>query len=284
MNIIEENIGRIYANQASRNADYRMPSPHSHMYFEFYYVRSGSAGLYFSGSADKLEAGDFALIPPGIQHYVHYSASCIRMNCYFNFDEFMDGTSPFCPLVIKPDRIVTGRIPEGYRPELEHTLERIIAEGRLYDDFSTEYMKLLLRQMALLILRCRTKISEEAAESAATPIKQAEIFISEHYASDITLPALAEHVGLSPSYLSRRFKQETGIGIKEFINTTRLEKAEKELLCTDHRISDVASNNGFSDANYFKDCFRKAYGCSPREYRKTRIENNIRERVPDISR
>jgi AraC-like DNA-binding protein len=50
-----------------------------------------------------------------------------------------------------------------------------------------------------------------------------------------------------------------------------------ELLNTDHTVTEVAMNSGFSDSNYFKDAFKKMYGVSPRAYRKMQKETVMRE-------
>ena len=89
-----------------------------------------------------------------------------------------------------------------------------------------------------------------------------------NYNQKISLNAIAEASGFSPNYLSRKFKEETGIGVHEYLTFIRLNKAAIELAHTDHTITEVALNNGFSDANYFKDAFHKSFGLSPREYRK----------------
>lgn len=81
---------------------------------------------------------------------------------------------------------------------------------------------------------------------------------------------MADRAGLSPSYFSKKFRAVTGMGMKEYLSYVRLEHASKELQSTDHSITEVAINSGFSDSNYFKDAFKKMYGISPRAYRAER--------------
>lgn len=79
---------------------------------------------------------------------------------------------------------------------------------------------------------------------------------------------MAAAVGFSPNYLSRRFRQATGIGLHEYIVFIRLHHAARQLVSTDDSVTDIALRCGFSDSNYFKDAFKKKYGVTPRAYRK----------------
>jgi len=58
-------------------------------------------------------------------------------------------------------------------------------------------------------------------------INQALSYIQEYYDSkDLSLQVIAEHCHISPSYLSRIFKQKKGCTITEHINKTRVEEAK----------------------------------------------------------
>ena len=84
----------------------------------------------------------------------------------------------------------------------------------------------------------------------------------------ITTADIAREAGLTPNYLTRKFREATGLGLKEYLIFTRLQHAAMELVSTDASITDIALKCGFSDGNYFKDVFKKSYGMGPRAYRK----------------
>jgi len=70
--------------------------------------------------------------------------------------------------------------------------------------------------------------------------------------------------------LSRVFKQEVGIGFKEYLIRFRLQKAEDMLKHEPGRaVSEVAYACGFNDGNYFSYKFKEAYGVSP-----TKVKGN----------
>ena len=99
-------------------------------------------------------------------------------------------------------------------------------------------------------------------------ILQAARYISEHYSQDITTRDVADAVGFSPNYLSRKFRISAGIGLHEYLVFVRLQHAAQELLSTADSVTEIALRCGFSDSNYFKDSFKKKYGVTPRYYRK----------------
>lgn len=92
-------------------------------------------------------------------------------------------------------------------------------------------------------------------------------YIETHYYEKVTLEQLAERVFLSPAYLSRVFKEETGTAFNDHLNAVRIAKARQLLLHEDLRVTDVASAVGFDDQSYFTKVFRRFTGMTPLRYR-----------------
>lgn len=268
MRLNNNEIEGINVSRVQRKSLYKMPMSHKHSYYEIYYLESGSCSLLTKKDAMTLSAGDFCIIPPRISHCFYYATACTRVNVYYYFDELMDGGKPFNPAIPASTAITVRHIPAPYRENMSSMIDQMINEDRLADDLSGQMSRYLLRLLFLTVLRCSTETRGEKKREGDTIISDALTYITENPAADLTLLALAERAGLSESYFSKKFKSETGIGLKEFVTLTRLKEAEKELLGTDHRIEEIAVNNGFTSGNYFKDCFKKSYGASPRQYRK----------------
>lgn len=92
-------------------------------------------------------------------------------------------------------------------------------------------------------------------------------YIYDNLHTKITLAALAETAGLSPSYLSRLFRREVGLTISEYIMKKRLEAAENMLKYSDHSCIDISNYLCFSSESHFIQAFRKHTGCTPKNYR-----------------
>ena len=79
---------------------------------------------------------------------------------------------------------------------------------------------------------------------------------------------IAEHVGLSSSYLAAMFQREEGISIKQFMMQERLSLAANLLKNTDESIGTISDYLAFNSQNYFTSHFRERYGMTPTEYRQ----------------
>ena len=91
-------------------------------------------------------------------------------------------------------------------------------------------------------------------------------FIRENYSENITVKILAEKFNVSPSYLSRIFKKETGMGIHEYLMVYRVTKASK--LLYKHSVADVCYMCAFSDSSHFISVFKKHFNVTPFQYKK----------------
>ena len=91
-------------------------------------------------------------------------------------------------------------------------------------------------------------------------------YIWNNYAEDdLNLSKLAQEFGFNSSYLSRKFKNETGISFIEYLTRFRMEQAKK-MACRNMPMYAVAINVGIPDSNYFGKCFRKCEGITYSEY------------------
>ena len=107
-----------------------------------------------------------------------------------------------------------------------------------------------------------------------TIIGKIDAFLSSHFASasltEMGLPTAAqcaEHVNLSPNYLSDLLRKETGKTTQEHIHFHLLEIAKYRLLGTNESIKVIAHSLGFEYPHYFSNLFKKKMGVSPSEFR-----------------
>ncbi len=91
--------------------------------------------------------------------------------------------------------------------------------------------------------------------------------ICKHHNDQIYVGSLAQEANVSESYLSRIFKQQTGMGISKCINYMRIYMAGRDLIRNDLKISEVAEAHGFYDSKYFSKTFRQIMGYTPSEWR-----------------
>ena len=97
--------------------------------------------------------------------------------------------------------------------------------------------------------------------------------IEEKY-SDISfnLNSLADEMNLSSGYLSSLFKNLFGIPFQDYLNNMRMEKAKLLLLTTDLKNYQIGELVGMENFNYFNSKFKKTFGMTPKEFKKSVLE------------
>jgi len=106
-----------------------------------------------------------------------------------------------------------------------------------------------------------------ASHTPQQVISQIKAYILEHYAGNVSLDAVAEHVFLSSVYVSRLFKQETGENFTDYVSRVRIDKAKELLEHPDILVSDVGQRVGYPNPRYFYRVFKNMTGYTPSGYR-----------------
>lgn len=91
---------------------------------------------------------------------------------------------------------------------------------------------------------------------------------------DLNLSSVAEVFYVNSSYLSRKFKQETGETFMEFLSNRRIDRAIELLKTTDLRSYEIADEIGIGDPHYFSIFFKKQVGVSISDYKKNLLVKN----------
>ncbi|MCM1539748.1 MAG: AraC family transcriptional regulator [Blautia sp.] len=98
--------------------------------------------------------------------------------------------------------------------------------------------------------------------------EQCKDYVYRHYREKIRLEDIADTLGISSSYLSRLFKKEMGVGLQDFINDVRVEKAANLLIYSEETLSGVAEYVNFPSQSYFGKIFKQKMQMTPKQYRE----------------
>lgn len=93
-------------------------------------------------------------------------------------------------------------------------------------------------------------------------------YLEEHFNQPLELPGVAAAVFLSPNYLNRLFKMETGFTCMDYLIRLRVRRAQDLLNNTDFHINEIAQQVGYDDPYYFSRIFKQKTGIAPKKYRK----------------
>ncbi len=100
-------------------------------------------------------------------------------------------------------------------------------------------------------------------------VSKAKNFIDQNYEKELTLDEVARKIAISPYYLSKLFKDETGENFIEYLTKLRIERAKKLLEEENLSIKEICMSVGYSDPNYFSRIFKKMVGTTPTEFRES---------------
>ena len=105
-------------------------------------------------------------------------------------------------------------------------------------------------------------------KSCSKTIRMVKEYIDLHKEDEIKLKDIAREFGYTEYYLTKKFHNETGTTIKEYIRDVRLEYSKYLLKHEKEPVREISDRLRFTSQSYFTDCFRKKYGMTPNEYRQ----------------
>lgn len=100
-------------------------------------------------------------------------------------------------------------------------------------------------------------------------IKLNELIRNNLETEDISIDFLTDHMAMSRASLYNKVKILTGLGVNDYINRIRIEKAVELLTYTDKPINDIASEVGFTYPRYFSTLFKKIKGVTPTQFKES---------------
>lgn len=136
--------------------------------------------------------------------------------------------------------------------ESAHTISELdVLPRMMYDDFIHRVHK------------CRTnpKLSRQ--------IQQCVDYIEMNLNQKILAADLAKQVGYTEYYLTRKFKDETGLSVANYAKFAKIERAKVLLKSTDQTVQEIAEHLGFGTRNYFSRVFQEVTGKTPVEFRES---------------
>jgi AraC-like DNA-binding protein/mannose-6-phosphate isomerase-like protein (cupin superfamily) len=255
-------------------------NPHIHSALELLFVKSGSFRMFADDEEFYADEG---------------CAVLFRSNTVHRVFPLSEGKSYYYVLKIKPSLLADFSLSENTSAYLlplaltskhqktlwtaSETEKNGIARGidsMARDSEKKEYgfdiaMKSCAADILLSILRDigENEKRDMPADDIIRRIYDVTVYINRHYAENITAADCAARAFMSPSYFSRCFYSITQKSFKDYLNTVRINHAEKELFATDKPVTRIASDCGFSNLSYFISVYKKAKGITPKQAKRT---------------
>ena len=112
------------------------------------------------------------------------------------------------------------------------------------------------------------KVTQYRDENSTKFGEEVKLFVQNHYQNEaLNISFIADQIGFHPSYVSKLFKEETGTGLLDFINQTRIEAAKDILKGPEKKkLEDVATAVGYGNVRTFMRIFKSYEGVTPGQY------------------
>jgi AraC-like DNA-binding protein len=126
-----------------------------------------------------------------------------------------------------------------------------------------------LREHCLRLIAALQEYVESGSREHSDKVERALRYIEENYADPgICADRIGDALGLSASYVSRLLRQNTGMGVVDYIHAARLKKAKELLASTDLSVDDIAVQVGFSSRWTLTRSFKRYEETTPGAYRE----------------
>ncbi len=252
--------------------------PHKHDFIELVYIMSGEGTHRIDDKSYRVKRGNLLFINYNQIHSFFADTDMVYVNFYMKpefiseslsdsrtiydifafllFDKYFDAKD-YPPIAELGGRDIT---------DMENMIEKMLSEQKNgeagYNSVIEGYMRVIL---VLLIRKINSKHYDAAnrREIMDGILK----YIDENFTEDVTLSELAKRCFYNSAYLGRLFKNEVGIGLRDYICEKRIKRAKELLRSTGRTVENIALDVGYLDKRQFYRVFKEKTGITPNQYR-----------------
>ena len=234
----------------------------SHPMLELTYVDQGSVHSVADGLDLLLDKGDLVLYGPNQWHMQYADIGVAPRFVTISFE-------------------AEGRIPHNLfnrKLRISQTvlslLNQMLREQERTDDYSEDMILSLLTQLLICLQREAdtepTKLkASHTIQSENEIIRRAQQFISTHVRQKLSVPLVARHVVVSPSYLTALFHKHLQIAPGEYIRRIKLQESKQMIRDNAMNFTEIAAALQYSTVHHFSRQFKEKFGITPTEYAKS---------------
>ncbi len=250
---------------------------HTHSYYEFYLFLEGDVSIQIGESVFPLQYGDIILIPPNVPHMPVYHSNRVpyRRFVFWISQEYCNHL-----LSISPDYVYLMQYVQVHKHYIFHNdritfnsvqskANTLIEEMRSNRFGRDAQITLYVNDLILHLNRLMHERNTPKTPALNTSLYQKlNEYIEAHIDEELTLAHLAGEFYTSKYHIAHVFKEATGLSIHQYITKKRLALC-KEALLENISITEVYESFGFGDYSSFYRAFKKEFGISPKDYKKS---------------
>lgn len=253
-------------------------------FFELIYVVDGSGIQIINDNKFQYKKGNLFLVTPkDIQSFEILTPTkffFLRFNEYYIKTNTQNGqmeTVMRMEYILqnashRPGCILKNNID---KPLIASLIESIIAEKSNQQIYHQKIIEQIVNTIITVVARnIALKLPKNIKETTGELVLEILHYIQENIYDPRKLKAnaISESFNISPNYLGKYFKKQTGETLQEYISNYKLRLIEARLLNSDMRINEIADELSFSDESHLNKVFRKYKGMNPTAFRKMHLK------------
>lgn len=265
---------------------------HWHEDIEFMYILKGQA--YVTCEEEQLLAneGDIVFINQTVRHFITptnpegcvFRSIIVHPSFIFGFGQLEMEKKYITPVLhdvslkhlhITPD----DSYYEAFRKPIMEIIVQNEEKPAGFELISKASILYIWKELFTFVVQTNPTPAKKIAAQDEQRVKQAILYIQEHYMESITLDDIANSILVSKSECCRCFKRTLNVTPFEYLMKYRiLESTKKMHKKTLESISEIAGSVGFNNTSYYNKIFKKYMSCTPTEYR-----NSIKKDLPPLA-
>lgn len=251
---------------------------HNHNFYEIILIVEGNGIHRVNDISFPYDAGNIFFLSPDDMHeffietktefiYIKFTENFL----FKNFQNIRKESQHRIQLLAQP-HLIYGKAVESVedsRNLLELSkmlLHTYLSKKILLDDMIVHYMFLILSILADSLIENEEKISLTGEREKINQILM-YLNVNATDKNKISIKNLAAEFAMSPHYISKFVKKNSGYSIQAHIMNYKMQAAEKMLSESECQISEIVDLLAFNDASHFSRTFKKYVGISPKNFR-----------------
>lgn len=258
---------------------YEAQKPHTHEYFQIYYIVRGSLVHFVEKNSSQLTHGDMFIIPPQRTHYIEPTEDTVFYSFSF-MPDFLGDNSTSNRLASSFLRSLQSKETYSVRPKIsikpeeifyvesmmEHILKEFHERPLGYDETVRAYALLLVTMLARNYFEMNVHALPDHFETNKQFVMHCVEYIESNFTDGISLGEIVKRSTMSKSSFCKMFQDLTGHTFNRYLNICRIKKAA-EYIRQGYKITAVYGICGYNDFSTFYRNFKNIMGVSPREYK-----------------
>lgn len=247
---------------------FNMTEPHSHDFYEFYFLLDGKREFFLENKMFSLDKNTLVVIPPFVIHKTE-GGPYKRINVNISGNYFSAYEKTIVEQLLNTTVVL---INDADKPFLYKLLNEGIKAQVNNLPNKNEIMAAYFHALIVYLGETELKSGVESAElnvrSYSADILKIVKYLNNNFANKLSLQDIADSFFISRTKLCTEFKKTMNCSVNEYITTLRITEAKKMLDDTNKSMDQIAYECGFSSASYFGLIFKKETGKAPSYFRK----------------